>query len=346
MVISLHSLKKSIKSLASIFLNLYFGYYGSFLRGVGSIADVNKAIVFSKAAQIVVTILFLWLGFGLIGTGVAYLTYGTLYRLIAKKRFYKYKGIGEGLKKITIQIPGTEIKDMFLTVWYNAWREGLVSLSNYLSNQACTIIVSLYMPLTQTGAYSLGVQLCTAVAQVAGAMYRSNQPVLQSAYISNDKKAQKRTMSLIVFSFTSLDMLGMLTVTIIGLPILRLIRPESVIAPTVLLALGFYHFILNFRNCYTSYFSCTNRIPYVKAFIISSVTCIILAYLSMGELEMGIWGIIASQLISQLMYNAWVWTFKAHKELNLSAYETVYMGYEEMMKVVRSFLHKGRINNA
>ena len=325
----------------AIFLNLYFGYYGSFLRGVGAISDFNKAIVFSKLAQIITTVFFLWCGFGLIGTGIAYLTYGTLYRLIAKRSFYRFKGIGNGLKTITVKIPESEVKEMFITVWYNAWREGLVSLSNYLSNQACTIIVSLYMPLTQTGAYSLGVQICTAVAQVAGAMYRSNQPVLQSAYINNDKDAQRRTMSLIVFSFSSLDIIGMFLATTIGLPLLRLIRPESVIAPVVLLALGLYHFILNFRNCYTSYFSCTNRIPYVKAFLISSFTCIALAFLAMGVLNMGMWGIIAAQLISQLMYNAWAWTIKAHRELQLSASETVRLGYEEMMKVVNSFIHRG-----
>ena len=204
----------------AIFLNLYFGYYCSFLRGVGAIADFSKAVVFSKSAQIVITILFLWCGFGLIGTSIAYLTYGTLYRIIAKRSFYRFKGIGDGLNKITVKIPKTEVKEMFLTVWYNAWREGLVSLSNYLSNQACTIIMSLYMPLTQTGAYSLGVQISTAVAQVAGAMYRSNQPVLQSAYINNNKKAQKRTMSLIVFSFASLDVIGIFLATFIGLPIL------------------------------------------------------------------------------------------------------------------------------
>jgi O-antigen/teichoic acid export membrane protein len=330
----------------AIFLNLYFGYYGSFLRGVGAISDFNKSIVFSKLAQIISTIILLWCGFGLIGTGVAYLTYGTLYRLIAKHRFYRFRGIGEGLKKVTAKIPAAEVKDMFLTVWYNAWREGLVSLSNYLSNQACTIIVSLYMPLTQTGAYSLGVQICNAVAHVAATMYSSNQPVLQSAYINNDKEAQKRTMSLIVFSFAALDIIGMLFVTTVGLPLLKLIRPETVVAPAVLLALGLYHFILNLRNCYTSYFSCTNRIPYVKAFLTSSITCIVLALIAMGALKMGMWGIIAAQLISQLMYNAWAWAVKAHKEMQLSASMTVRLGYEEMMKVVMSLLHIGRKKNA
>ena len=324
----------------AIFLNLYFGYYNSFLRGVGAISDVNKAMVYSKAAQILVTIVFLFCGFGLIGTSIAYLTYGTLFRIIARRGFYRFKGIGKGLKSIKEAIPTEEIKAMFFVVWHNAWREGLVSLSNYLANQACTIIVSLYMPLTQTGAYSLGVQLSTAVAQVAGAMYRSNQPVLQSAYINNDKPAQRRTMSLIVFSFASMDILGLLLVAFIGLPLLRLIRPETIVSTAVMLYLGLYQFIINFRNCYTSFFSCTNRIPYVKAFLISSFACVLLALLAMGPFKMGMWGIIAAQLISQCAYNAWAWTLKAHKELQLTAKELVITGFNEMMSILNGFLHK------
>lgn len=83
------------------------------------------------------------------------------------KSFYKYKGIGDRLKEVKNIIPIEEIKEMFWTVWHNAWREGIVSLANYLANQATTIICSLYMPLTQTGSYSLAVRLGMAVAQVS-----------------------------------------------------------------------------------------------------------------------------------------------------------------------------------
>ena len=173
-------------------------------------------------------------------------------------------------------------------------------------------------------------------------MYRSNQPVLQSAYINNDKDAQKRTMSLIVCSFAFMDIIGMLLATGIGLPILRLIRPETVVASYVLLALGAYQFILNFRNCYTSYFSCTNRIPYVKSFLISSILCVGLAFLTMGVFKMGIWGIIFAQIVSQCVYNAWAWSLKAHKEMELSAKETIWLGYIELKKIFTSFLNSRR----
>ena len=329
----------------AVFMNLYFGYYGSFLRGVGAVSDANIATVLAKGLQILLTIVLLACGAGLVGTSVAYLSYGTLYRIIARRRFYKYKGIREGLQAVNAQIPISEIKESFLIVWHNAWREGLVSLSNYLSNQACTLIVSLYMPLTQTGAYSLGVHLATAVSQVAAVMYTANQPVLQSAYVTKDTKRMRNMMSLIVFSYVLLDLLGLLAVISIGLPLLRLIRPETVVSPAIMMGIGLYQLILKFRNCYTSYFSCTNRIIYVKAFLISSFACVGLALISMGILKMGVWGLIAAQLISQLMYNAWAWTVKAHREMELSFAETLKIGSRETMALLKSFMHRGKSKN-
>ena len=325
----------------AIFLNIYFGYYGSFLRGVGDISDANIATVIAKLVQIIVTVVFLWLGFGLIGTSVAYLSYGTLYQQIARKRFYSYKGIGKGLKSVKVKIPFTEIKEMFMIVWHNAWREGVVSLSNYLANQACTVICSLYMPLSQTGAYSLAVQLGMAVSQISATMYTANQPVLQSAYIRNEKNSMRKTMSLIIFTYVSLNMLGLVAVVLIGLPVLKLIKPDLALGTALMITIGIYQFMLKFRNCYTSYFSCTNRIPYVKAFLISSVGCVVLALIFLGGFKWGVWGLVVAQILSQGVYNVWAWAQKAHLEMKLSFSETLTLGLSETKKMVSGFLSKG-----
>lgn len=325
---------------AAIFLNLYFGYFGSFLKGVGAISDVNKVTVISKLVQILATFIFLLCGYGLIGTALAYLAYGTLFRCLAKRRFYLYRGIGTGLKSINIRIPVKEVKDMFFIVWHNAWREGLVSLSNYFANQACTIICSLYMPLTQTGAYSLAVQLATAVSQVSAAMYSANQPVLQSAYINNKKIKVQKTMSLIICSFVFMNMIGLLAVEVIGLPILRIIKPDAVVSAGVMLGIGFYQFMLKFRNCYTSYFSCTNRILYVKAFIISAFLCVVISFITMGILKWGVWGLIVSQIISQGVFNIWYWPVKANQEMQLSIKQTLILGWEECSQILKSIYRK------
>ena len=131
--------------LIAIFLNLYYGYFNSFLRGIGAIAQVNLATVTGRIIQIVATVTLLIAGYGIVGTGIAYLLYGLVFRILSKRSFYNYKGLGKALKKTEENTDIDDIKQMFFIVWHNASREGIVTLANYLANQACTIICSLFM---------------------------------------------------------------------------------------------------------------------------------------------------------------------------------------------------------
>ncbi len=318
----------------AIFLNLYYGYFNSFLRGVGAISAANRVTTVARLVQIVLTVALLACGFGIIGTGVAYLAYGLLLRLLSKRDFLRYQGIGEGLASVREKVSGAQIKETFLTVWHNASREGMVTLANYLANQACTLISPLFMTLAETGVYALAVQLSTVLSNVAGAMYNANQPVLQSAYITADKEKTRRTMSLIVFSYSVIFLLGLAAIVTVGLPVLRLIKPATTPGIAVMLGVSAYQFMLKFRNCYTSYFSCTNRIPYAKAFLISSALGVALAA-GLLALGWGIWGLIWAQIISQGCYNVWVWPLRAHREMELSAGQTVRYGWEEMLRILR-----------
>ncbi len=321
----------------AIFLNLYYGYFNAFLYGVGAVAAVNRATVISRIVQICLTILLLLSGLGIVGTAIAYLAYGFVFRVLGKWSFFRYKGIGQSLQATGTNPTRREVWESFRVVWHNASREGIVTLANYLANQACTIICPLFLTLAQTGVYSLAVQLATVLANVAGGVYSANQPVLQSAYISNDKPRTKRTMSLIVVSYVLLYVVGLIAVVTVGLPILRLIKPSTTPSIAVMLGAGIYQFILKFRNCYTSYFSCTNRIPYAGSFICSSVLCVCLALLFLGGARLGIWGLLLAQIVSQIVFNVWYWPRLAHREMQLSAPEMVRLGVDEIGKLLRNF---------
>ncbi len=319
----------------AVFMNLYFGYYASFLRGVGAVGDVNINTIAARLVQIISTVVLLALGLDLIGACIAYLLYGTVFRILGKRKFYAYQGIGENLKKIKEPIDKSERKKLFGVVWHNAWREGLVALANYGSNQATTLICSLYLSLTETGIYSLGVQLATEISTVAATLYGAYQPQLQSAYVTHNTKEVKKLMSVIVLSYIALFIAGTLAVVFVGLPILKFIKPETVVPVSVLLGLCLYQFILKFRNCYTSYFSSTNRLIYYKAFIVSALVCIVLSFLFLGRFNMGMTGLILAQIISQVIYNAWYWTMKAHKEMNLSIPEMFKLAFDELLRILK-----------
>lgn len=316
------------------FFNLYYGYYNSFLRGVGAISAVNRVALVTRLVQIALTVVLLACGLGIIGTGVAYLVSGVVMRLLSKRDFMRHQGIGKGLAAVKETITVAQMKETFLVVWHNASREGLVTLANYLANQACTLISPLFLTLSETGVYGLAVQLANVLSNVAGAMYNANQPVLQSAYITNDREKTRRTMSLIMVSYCGLTLVGLVALITVGLPLIRLIKPATTPSVLVMLGVSMYQFILKFRNCYTSYFSCTNRIPYVKAFLISSVLGVVLAAILLA-LGCGIWGLIWAQILSQGCFNGWYWMWRAHQEMELSASQTVRYGWEELLKIVR-----------
>lgn len=314
------------------FINLYYGYYGSFLSGVGAITALNRVSLIARFVQIILSIALLASGLGIIGTGIAYLVSGLMVRILSKREFLNHQGIGKGLASVKDKITSAQIKETFLVVWHNASREGLVTLSNYLANQACTLISPLFMTLAETGVYALAVQLANVLSNVAATMYNANHPVLQSAYITNDKEKTRRTMSLIVFSYCGLTIVGLCALLTVGLPLIRLIKPETTPSIAIMTGVAAYQFILKFRNCYTSYFSCTNRIPYVKAFVISSILGVVLAT-ALLALGLGIWGLIWAQIISQGCFNSWYWMLKAHKEMNLNLAQTVQYGWEELKKI-------------
>lgn len=322
----------------AVFLNLYYGYYASFLRGVGNVAQANKNTVWARLLQIILMVVLLFMKFGLIGACVAYLAYGTLFRLLGKHYFYKYKGIGENLSKVKYEPSGDEIKEMISIVWHNAWRDGAISLCNYCCNQVSTLICSAYLSLAETGTYSIGVQIASAIAAIAGTLYNTYQPELQVAYISADKDKMRKTMSMIVVSFVYLFFLGTASFCVIGIPFLKLIKPSAVVSIPILIGLCVYQFILKYRNCYTSYFSCTNRIIYVGGFTISAILCVGLSFVAIGPLNMGIWGLISAQIISQAVYNLWKWPSLGHKELGLSIKDMIYIGNQETVALLKQFI--------
>ena len=324
----------------AVFLNLYYGYYASFLRGVGAVGEANKNTVIARAAQILLTVVLLMLGLGIIGVCIAYLAYGTLVRVLGKWKFYRYQHIGERLGEVNQIVTKSDVQLLVGIVWHNAWRDGVVSLSNYLSNQATVIICSLYLSLAETGVYSIGVQIAMAIAAISGTFYMASQPQLQSAYITHDVEKTRETMSVIVVSLVVLFILGVITFVTIFLPLLRMVKPDAIVSVPILLGLCVYHLILQFRNCYTSYFSCSNRILYMKSFIMSAVLCIILSIVFTGRLHWGVWGLIGAQILSQLIFNVWYWPVLAHREMQLSAFDMVRIGNNQLLTNISQVIKK------
>ena len=166
----------------------------------------------------------------------------------------------------------------------------------------------------------------------AYAMYTSYQPSIQSAISNKDDETVRKNFSYTVFVYIAIVIIGTAVLISAGPVLIRIVKPEMNIGRTVLLGVTVYQFILKFRNCYTSYLSNSNRIIYFKAFMVFAVVCVGLEFLLCGVFNMGMWGLVAAQIISQLVYNFWHWPLVVHKELKMSFIDLIKLGYSETRK--------------
>lgn len=312
--------------IIAVFLNLYYGYFATFLRGVGAVAIYNKINIFSRFVQIIISIVLLSLGYSILSVAISYLLYGFLLRILSKKAFYKYQNIGRHLKDICTDTNFNSIKHFFSLIWHNAWRDGLVTVSNYCASQSSTLIASIFLTLKETGVYSISVQLITAIATIATCLYTAYQPAMQSAYINSDYLRAKRLMSLSMIMFFFIFLGGTVCLIMIGIPILKLVKPENTYDIEVIIGIAVYYFFYKRQSCYTSFISNTNFVPYVKAYILSSIAGILLSILLVRVMELGVWGLILGQFIPQLFYNIWKWPKEVYNLLSTTWFEFVLEG--------------------
>lgn len=319
-----------------IFLDLLYGYYDAFLRGIGEIGADNKARVIAKLIQIVLTVVLLFLNFGIISTSIANIVYGLAFRELCKKRFYSYKNMKTRLNEVGA-VPISDIFETFKIVWHNAWREGIVSIANYISNQVTTLLCSLYLGLAATAKFGLAVQFTSAVAQIATALLISYQPALQEAYAHRNKEVISAKLSMGVISYVILYPLGLIGLMLF-IPVINIIKGSAILTIPLLFSVGFYQFILKFRDCYAWYLGSTNRVIYYKSFIFSSVLCTTLSVLFVGYWHLNISGFVYAQIISQLVFNVWYWPLYVHRELHLTLKNMILRFRVQLMRTIKEEL--------
>lgn len=319
-------------------LSIFYSYYTSFLRGVGAIAQQNKATVISRMSQIVVALILLLCGMGLIAVAVGYLVSGIVLRLMSRWFFYRYENIGESLKEVgKIENINEQVIATFRKVWPNSYKEGFVTLANFLSTQANTLICSFALGLASTGSYGLALQLSTMISSIAAILYTAYQPAIQEFEVKGERKESQRLMSM-AYCFYMLSYIVLTIGAFCCLPIIKYLKPTLEIDGAMLIVLCLYMFIYKTYHLAASYISNRNKLPYVTSFIISGVCSSLLAFILAKLTTLGIWSIIIGPMTVVLSFVGWYWPRYVLKDMNLSVSKMMKLGFGEIKKVVGDLL--------
>lgn len=296
------------------FINLYFSYYNAIFRGLGDFVTLSKAMVFSKIAQFCVAVVGLYYGEGILAVSCSYLVSGIVFRLLLIREFNVYRKLIQNKRRNGTQ----KVIGNFKIIWHNAWRDGVVMISRYFTSQANTIICSLYLGLTETASYALSIQIITIVSSFSTIYYTTNQPALTEATLHRDLERKRllfaRSWIVFFFAFVCLS----LGVIIVGFPLLKLFGSKTAINLWIYIGLSVYLFLEANHSLFASYISAGNILPYTFPYLISSIVSLALSVIVIKTTTLGIWGLIISPFIIQLVYNNWKWPQYALKDLGIS----------------------------
>ena len=324
---------------AAVFINMLYSYFTSFLRGIGAIAENNKAAVISRAVQVLLTVPLLLLGYGLLGVSIAYFLSGLALRLYSRYAFNKYEGIGEQIKSVVITDSLRKSWGLFRTIWYNASKDGLVTFANYLSTHANTLISSALISLSMTGSYGIAVQFANVIYALAVVPFTANHPLMQEKAITGDKKENMHLLSTSIFLYT-VTFVTLSILFVLCKPLILILKPGFSLDTGMLLCVAFYYFIYYLYCLFASFISTYNTLPYTKAFIISSFVSVGLSFLMVKLFEMGIWALIMAPIIVTVTYNLWKWpTFVLNRLLHVSFYEFVQDGAHGALEYYKKYLN-------
>lgn len=324
-----------------VLLNLYFLYYGAVLRGIGLIAADNKIRIISRLLQFAFTVVLLVSGFGLVGATLGFLSYALIYRMLSYRAFWHSEEIA-ALQLKTIKVNRGEIKHLYQTISYNAYKDGSVQIANYVATQASSLVCSSFLGLEEAGAYSIALQFATAIGNMSLALMNSSRPMLQSAYQRGDVACVNRTLSRCVAVYIVLYWVMYACVLLFAYPFLNLFRPESSFDPAVFSGLSVYVFLFDWCALFSSMLCNMNTIPYAKSYVISSAFGIALSCALVVLTSLGSWGLILGMTASQVLYNVWKWPLYTARQLDTKVRLLALQGFSDICKSIR---HKGKGNN-
>ena len=291
-----------------VFLNLFFTYFESALRGTGHFAEINKALVISVLCQLASSGVLLWCGFGLVAPVIGYVVQGLAYRLICSHYFWGIEYIAQNIGKDQMRClrdAGWQ-KRLYRAISPNAYKDGLVMLSNYLVSQSNTLICASFLSLADAGTYSLATQLVNAVANFSSVYTNSVHPSLQSAFAVGEKNREKNLIAKSGAIYILLFIVCGIGICTVVMPLVLLIRPTYSLPLPVLIMLLVHYFFWKQSTNYAAFISNHNEVPYIKSFLIFAVAGTLLSAL-LSACGLGIWGLIIGQLSSQMIFNNWYW---------------------------------------
>lgn len=301
-------------------LSMYFSYYNYFYKGLGKVGESQIIVIKNQIFYIFLQLVLLHCDLALIAVAASNFLAALLLRFqlsckvnaIIKKNLNEYEYAGKQTQEKEV---------VFKAITHNSKGLGYVLISNFLQNQGSTLLCAFFLDLETVGRFGLTTQLIGIINALSAMPFTTYIPKMSFLQLTKKSESLKDIYSLVTVLSFALFLLGGIVLLVTGDLLMSAIDSKTVMLPfTQTLLLLFYYLILaNHQRC-TSFISLRNIQPYIKAYVISSFMSLTLSTFLLFA-GMDIWGIIISNILVQVCYNAWKWPLVAQQVCKVTVTE-------------------------
>lgn len=293
--------------------NVYTLYYNALLLGKGYIRRERQIMILSQCVYLSLAIVLIYAGYGLTAIVSSQAVSIILQRILSYRVFFTKE-----LKQQLLHTEADETKDILRAISPNAVKVGLTQLGGFCVTKSALLIGSAFLTLEETACYGITLHIIDILARCSTVYYQSITPKIAQSRANKDVIKLKYyfvcSISILVATF----LIGGAAIAFLGNWGLNMIGSETKFLPTIMLCVMLLIYLLETNHSIAAGFiSADNRIPFFIPSLLSGLGTVLLLWLFLSIFKWGVWGMILSQGIAQLVYQNWKWPSMVIKELNI-----------------------------
>lgn len=314
-----------------IALNIFMIFLPAFLKGVGSIAEVQRSYAIGRGIQLLFSIAGVMAGYGIIALAAGFLCGNTIICVMTYVHYRKnwYKEIQAAKAEMTQ-------RKVLAVLWFNARKLGLVAIGRYMATQGNIVICSTFLSLEVSACYGLTVQALQAISSIAMIYLQAVVPAISSAKVERRLEKEKSLFSTAIVVYWITYFMAAVAVMSIANPLLGWIGANTKLLEMPILLLAVVAFFLQYNQiCFSLYIGMGNEVPYMKGEFFSGAAVVISAFVMARYTSWGVIGILAAQGLVQACYNDWKWPLMVCRRLELTLGDIWRIGIQKIGEKIK-----------
>lgn len=297
---------------ASIILNIYYSYWNAFIKGIGAIKKYNQILIITKITQLIFTVMFLTLGFNLIGVSLAYLISVLINRVLQGRAFYSFNNVTKSLKKDRKYLKFDKV--IFKNLLPNTTKTAAISFSNYLIINFPILLSSYFLSLKVSGQFGFLNQIITLILTISNSYFNTYLSKINYLKAKNRSNEVLTLFKKAIIINICINLLAFLFMIIFGNYFLHVLH-SNVYLPglTILLITIIYRYLYNNQTLFTTLLSAGNNLYYYKYFLLFALITVAAQLVILINYK-NLYSIILPIFTIQLLFNNWYWVYIVIKE--------------------------------